>query len=246
MLLTASARLTESSMLLAAYGQLWDAEVLLRSVAEGTLKFAYMLHTPADFKKRVHEYAVDHFNVSLLKDDFKIREVLSALGNPDSREWKPLRDRLLSKEQLEALSKTYDKTARRSIESRWGVAGMLNTFRGSGDIASTRLPGLLHNYSLASHVQHADYIGVSIPDERERREPARRDALHLVHLSRVLSDGLSYLMMRLTSGYRFIDEDPAPLRSALSRIEAFRDGFGKAYEDWMDTEYGPLSDSSQP
>ncbi|QLQ27370.1 MAG: hypothetical protein HZT39_02925 [Pseudoxanthomonas sp.] len=242
MLLTSSARSTESSLLLAAYGQLWDAEVILRSVAEGSLKFAYILQAPGDFKQRFQEYSVDHFNISLLKDDFKIREVLSTLGDPDSRGWKPFRDRLLPEDQLDALRKAYDTGARRSIESRWGVAGMLDTFRRSGDIISSRFRGTLHNYSLASHIQHADYIGISVPDERERREPARRDALHLAHLSRVISDAFSYLIMRLTSGYRFIGEDLGPIRSAASRVGALHDGFGEVYEDWMDIEYGPMKD----
>lgn len=238
MLLTSSARSTESGLLLSAYGQLWDAEVILRSVAEGTLKFAYTLQTHEDFKQRIHEYSVDHFNVSLLKDDQKIREVLSALGDPDSPQWRPYKERLLPDEQLNDLKKSYDRKARRSIESRWGVAGMLDTFRRSGDPSSQRFRGLLHNYSLASHVQHADYIGVSIPDERERREPARRDALHLAHLSRLISDALSYFLIRLTSGYRFIDEDPEPIRSAFSQIDALYKSFGDVYGDWMDVEYG--------
>lgn len=238
MLLTSSARSTESGLLLSAYGQLWDAEVILRSVAEGTLKFAYILQTHEDFKQRIHEYSVDHFNISLLKDDQKIREVLSALVDPDSREWRPFRDRLLPDEQLDELKKSYDRTARRSIESRWGVAGMLDAFRRSGDASSLRFRSLLHNYALASHVQHADYIGVSIPDERERREPARRDALHLAHLSRIISDALSYFLMRLTSGYRFIDEDPEPIRSACSQIDALYEAFGDSHGDWMDIEYG--------
>jgi hypothetical protein len=42
-LLAASARSTESILLLMAYGQLWDAEVLSRSVFEGALKFACLV-----------------------------------------------------------------------------------------------------------------------------------------------------------------------------------------------------------
>ena len=34
----ASTRTTESALLLCAYGQLWDAEMLVRSVVEGSLK----------------------------------------------------------------------------------------------------------------------------------------------------------------------------------------------------------------
>lgn len=237
-LLSSSARSTESSLLLAAYGQLWDAEVILRSVAEGTLKFAYILQSHDDFKQRIHEYSVDHFNISLLKDDQKLREVLSALGNPDAPQWRPYRDRLLPEEHLEELKNAYDRKSRRSIESRWGVAGMLAAFRQDQDASRHRFRGLLHNYSLASHVLHADYIGVSIPEERESREPARRDALHLAHLSRIISDAFSYLLMRLTSGYRFIGADLEPLRAAHSQADLLHQSFGDVYGDWMEVEYG--------
>lgn len=241
MLLTSSARSTESSLLLSAYGQLWDAEVTLRSVVEGSLKFAYILQNHDYFKQRIHEYSVDHFNISLLKDDRKIRELLSVAGDPDSLQWRPLRDRLLPDDQLKELKKLYDRTARRSMESRWGVSGILDAFHRSGDGSSVRLRGLLHNYSLASHIQHADYIGVSIPDDRERRDPNRRNAIHLAHLSRLISDSFSYLIMRLTWSYRFIHEDPAPIQLALSQVDALSQRFGDVYQDWMDIEYGAES-----
>ncbi|MGY0556568.1 DUF5677 domain-containing protein [Lysobacter sp. A421] len=237
MLLTSCARSTESSLLLSAYGQLWDAEVILRSVSEGTLKFAYILQAHDDFKQRIHEYSVDHFNIALLKDDHKIRELLSALGDSGSPQLRPLADRLLPDEKLSELKKSYDKTTRRSMESRWGVAGILDAFRRSGDDSSLRFRGLLHNYSLASHIQHADYIGISIPDDRERRSPAGRDAMHLAHLSRIISDAFAYFLMRLTSGYRLINEDPAPIRSAYSQINALYEKFGDVYQNWMDIEY---------
>ena len=64
----------------------------------------------------------------------------------------------------------------------------------------------------------------------------------MAHLSRVISDAFSYLIMRLTSGYRFIGEDLGPIRSAASRVGALHDGFGEVYEDWMDIEYGPMKD----
>lgn len=54
-LLSACARSTESALLLIAYGQLWDAEMLLRSVAEGTFKFCYLLQNHTHFKQRHEE-----------------------------------------------------------------------------------------------------------------------------------------------------------------------------------------------
>lgn len=97
-LLTASARSTESTLLLTAYGQLWDAEITLRSTCESSLKFCYLLQKDS-FEDRFREYSTDQFFSGLLKDDAKIRDLLDALGNPTGYEWKPFTDRLLSESE---------------------------------------------------------------------------------------------------------------------------------------------------
>lgn len=238
MLLTSSARSTESVFLLCSYGQLWDAEMVLRAVAEATLKTAYILQSKDSFHARVVEYSTDHFNISLLKDDSKVRNTLAALGKPNSREWRPLRERLLSEENLNELSLFYDKKARRSIESRWGVGGLLNSLRKDASNRVSGFDALLHNYSLSSHLQHADYIGISLPYDRESRDEEGRDALELAHLSRLISDCFSFMSLRLLSGYLFLDLDLKPIRDGHRRIEDLEKGFGTTFEDWMKVEYG--------
>jgi hypothetical protein len=64
-LASATARTSESALLLCAYGQLWDAEVLMRSVLEGTLKFAYLLQSRDTLAVRHREYADDLFALGL-------------------------------------------------------------------------------------------------------------------------------------------------------------------------------------
>lgn len=70
-LLSASARSTESALLLMAYGQLWDAEVLIRSVFESTLKFAYLTQSQDTFKARYREFADEQPEIIALQDDRK-------------------------------------------------------------------------------------------------------------------------------------------------------------------------------
>jgi len=244
MLLTSSARSTESVFLLSSYGQLWDGEMVLRAVAEATLKTAYILQSREAFKERVSEYATDHFNISLLKDDSKVRGTLAALSQPNSLTWLPLREMLLSEERLQELGQRYDKTTRRSIESRWGVGGLLNSLRKDVSAGIPRFDSLLHNYSLSSHIQHADYIGISLPYDRESRDAERRDALELAHHSRLISDCFSFMSSRLFSGYRFLGLELEPIWEAQTRIQELEDGFGGVYENWMTVEYG-LAGSEQ-
>lgn len=239
MLFIFSARSTESSLLLSSYGQLWDAEMVLRAVVESSLKVAYILQSKEDFKDRITEYSVDHFNISLLKDDSKVRATLAALPDPESITWLPFREMLLSEARRDELNFAYDKTKRRSIESRWGVGGIINSLRQQTGTSQVNFDSMLHNYSLSSHIQHADYIGVSLPYDRESREPINRDTLELAHLSRIISDAFALLVLRITSGYRFLGIDLQPIYDAQNRIQELEESFGDVYGNWMKVEYNP-------
>ncbi len=236
-LLTASARSSESAILLTAYGQVWDAEILVRSVFEGSLKFAYILQNTEKFGERHREYSFDHFQISLLKDHRKVKDLLAALPNGDDSSWTPFRERLLQDEEATAIASEYPRSRRRALETRWGFAGVISDLAGSGDPLFRGMTALAEGYSRASHILHADTIGTHLPFEIEQRSAERREAIQLAHGVRLLSDVLSCLQIRLLVGYRFIGEDPAPLREANKLIEQLVAGFGSAYEDWMEVEY---------
>lgn len=68
MLLSAAARSSESAFFLIAYGQLWDAEVVVRSVFEASLKFAFIVQNREDFPQRFREYTEDQRKLALMKD----------------------------------------------------------------------------------------------------------------------------------------------------------------------------------
>lgn len=236
-LLSAAARSSESTLLLCAYGQLWDAEVVSRSVFEGTLKFAYLLQAQETFKQRHQEYAHELFQIQRVKDHRKAGELLRALGDPQDAQWRPVRDLLLSEQELAQFSGGRDASYRRALENKWGFTGLLAELSRSGDPLFANFGGLLYGYSLASHIQHADSIGVAIALERDLRQPARRDTLHAAHHARLISDVFTSLQMRLYVGYRFVGSDPAPLVAARRSIDDLLKGFGTIYEDWMRSEY---------
>jgi hypothetical protein len=236
-LASATARASESALLLCAYGQLWDAEVLVRSAMEGSLKFAYLLQAPSAFQDRHREYARDLFDIALLKGHRRAEELLATARDPEDAEWRPIRDRLLSREQLVELNARHGRTSRRELEQRWGFTRLVGALVGSGDSLFRDLGSLAHAYSMASHVQHADFVGASIPLDRDRRSPARRETLHLAHLGRLVTDVLSLLYLRLAVGYRFVGADVTPLAEAKVMVEA-ASGWGRdAYDAWMCNEY---------
>lgn len=196
-LLTATARTSESAFLLCAYGQLWDAEVLVRSALEGSLKLAYLLQTRETFAARHGEYADQLLEVALLKDHRKAGSLLAAVPDPYAPQWRPIRDLVLPDSEVAEISARNSKVARRELETRWGFTGLIGELSRCEDPYFKGLGALAHSYSMASHVQHADVIGASIALERDRRSTERREAIHLAHEGRLLSDLLELLFLRL-------------------------------------------------
>lgn len=236
-LLSACARSTESALLLIAYGQLWDTEVLLRSVTEGSLKFCYLLQNPSTFKQRHQEYSHDLWRISLLKDHNKAEELLAALPHPLDPQWRPIHERLLSESGYEEIRQTYDRSQRRLLDTKWGFAGVVGELTRSGDPLFAGFAGLFHNYSLASHIHHADYLGTSLPMDRDRRSDSRRNTLHLAHVARLLTDGFTFLRLRLEVAYRFLGTDRKPITDIWPEVESFETALGVAYVNWMAVEY---------
>lgn len=237
MLLTSAARSSESALLLCAYGQLWDAEMVLRSVLESTLKFAYLLESENTFKERHEEYAEALFYIGLLKDHAKAEELLAVVPYPDSFEWKPIRDRLLVDDELHRIKSRYDSKTRKRLVSKWGFTNILNSLSAGDNEVFRILPSLLHTYSISSHIQHADYIGTSVVFDRECREEDNRDALHVSHLSRLINEALTYLYLRIYCGYKFVGEDIDNIKDKLIELHKFMQELSSAYKDWQDIEY---------
>lgn len=223
-LLTACARASESGLLLVAFGQFWDAEILVRSVTEGSLKFCYLLQSRDAFKQRYREYSHDLFRIALFKDHAKALEVLSCVPDPDSVGWKPFRDRLLSDEELEEFRVAYPPALRRDLEGRWGFARLMGTLSQPGEGQLVGVGGLAHGYALSSHVHHMDYIGASLPFDHASRPPDRRDAIESAHAIRLISDVFTFLVTRLIVGYRFVRCDPQPILEARQEIAALQAG----------------------
>jgi hypothetical protein len=235
-LLTASARSTESLFLLTSYGQLWDAEMMQRAIIEASLKFVFLLQSKEKFEERFNEYLNIQFELSLLKDDKKILDLLSVLPNAEDKQWLPLRKRLLADAERKRINDKYDKSYRRSLESRWGFTGIIGDLTRS-DKKYHGFGGLSYGYSLSSHILHADYLGVALPMDRCSREPENRTSIHLAHLNRHISDAFTCLVMRLYAGYQFVGAETGPLEDAVKKIDDMCVPFRKEYEKWLSIEY---------
>ncbi len=244
-LLSATARATESAILLCAYGQLWEAEVLARSVLEGTMKFCYLLQSRERFPARFREYTIDQFHIGRTKDHLKASELLASVPNPEAPEWLPIKNTLLSEEELSEIRARHSKSQRARLETRWGFTGLIGELSRSEDSMFRGFGANAYGYSIASHIYHMDMAGASIPLERDMRSQERRDTIHFAHEGRLISNLLTYFYWRLSVGYRFVGADDEPVRDAWSVITAVTAEFKDANDKWLDVEYRSGDDADE-
>ena len=223
-LMVAVSRTTESTLLLCIYRQLWDAEMVLRSIFEATLKFCYLLQSPATFVQRYNEFSDDLWHVELLRGHKKTVELLSVINGLDER-WGDLRARLLPSTEVARIESRFPRNTRHELERKWGFTGLLQALVRSNDTMFSSFAGLAMGYSTASDVHHVTITGITIADERAQRAENDRLAVERAHESRIISDVLSCLMIRLAVGYRFVGADPEPLAAAR---EAWLSGDGQS------------------
>jgi hypothetical protein len=112
---------------LVEYGRLWDAELVMRSLVEGTVKFGYLLEHPNTFTSRCMEFADVLPTIALLRRHDRAAEALKALPGTDEVNTRPFLDLLLSGEEISEIRATYPRQMRRDIERRWGFAALVDS-----------------------------------------------------------------------------------------------------------------------
>lgn len=230
--------------------RLWDAEIVLRSVFEGTMKFAYLLESPATFEERCHEYSEVLPMISKLRWHMKSAEALSAVGDQGELARQPFRDMLMPEAEIETIRKQYPREVRQRVEARWGFTELVTALSRPGGALGSVGRTALHSYMVSSHLIHMTDEGVGMPYERDVRLQARRDAITLGHASRLMSDCLNLMFLRALSIRRFLRISPEDLFEIRSRNEKLFDELHKAGEQFTDLEYGekrePQGDSAPP
>jgi hypothetical protein len=180
---------SESALILISNRKLWDAETVLRSVIEGTFKFLYLcLGTPSEIEEKLREYDFDLPNINRLKKHVRIIGFFSAIANPESAEWRPLRDLLLNEDELRELRDMYPKARRRQLEQKWSFHGVTNSLAVAQIPRLEKFKHLFFSYGTASHSVHQDSEGVSMLWERNQRSKERREAVELAHGAREVGD----------------------------------------------------------
>lgn len=229
---------SESSLLLIQSGKEWDADLISRSVMEGSVKLTYMLYgSSSEIESKVEEFWHVLPLFSAIRHGEHARQFLDAIPDADAPEWHPFKELLVEPEEVTSIRASYSKRARQEIEERWSFAGICRFFARTEEPELRHLGHLAHGYSMSSHLIHKDADSVGMIWERSTRDEARRIAVSLGHSARVVSDACTFAKLRLLSLLRACGEPKKVLSDIGAKYADLTEELTSANRHFNDFEY---------
>lgn len=229
---------SESSLILVGSGKAWDADILNRSVMEGTIKYVYlMLGEPDEVKRKAFEFWELLPNFAAIKRHDRAKSFLEAINNPESSEWLPFKKLILNDDEIDKLRGGTNRKDRKGLEQKWSFSEITRRFSISGIRGLELLVHLAHGYGMSSHLIHKDGDGVGMVWERYGRSQEEQTAVHLGHCARVVSDICSFSKLRLYQLLSFCNQDKTAIEEIDKRYESLFNELKKAGENFIHIEY---------
>jgi hypothetical protein len=230
---------SESVLILIHHFKAWDADLICRSVVEGSLKYVFMLKgTNSEIETKVNEYWDVLPSLALVRRSDRLKLFFETVSNPDGTEWQALREMLLDPSEAERLRSLIPKRERQRLEVKWSFSGITRHFVNSADAADRQLASSAHNYGMSSHLIHKDGDGIGMAWDRRNRDDRRRAAATLGHTSRIVSDVCSYAMLRLFTLLGVCGGDNHSITELQAEYRLLFDQLSKANAHFNEVEYG--------
>jgi len=228
---------SESVFILLQADKVWDADILSRSVMEGTLKSVHMLSGGRDeIAARVHEY----WEILPLFQSIRQNERASALLDEPLT---PSNDRVvftelqLTPSDVDWIRAEWPKSTRKMLEEAWSVSGILRSFEQSDSEPLKLLRHLAHGYGMSSHLLHKDSDAVGMEWERSRRDAVRNAAVTTAHSARLVSDQCAFARLRLHMLLRACGKGLSIIQSIDDRFKDLFDELRRASDHFHEIEY---------
>jgi hypothetical protein len=230
---------SESTLLLIREQKEWDADLLARSVMEGSLKLAYMLQGDAsDVERKVDVYWNILPKFAAIKHSERAARFLQEVPDPENPNWLPFHELLLEESAITAIRSKYARKERQSLEEIWSFTGICRDFAKSDNDGLRLFAHLAHGYGMSSHLIHKDADGIGMVWERFTRDSQRQAAVKLGHSARIVSDVCTFAKLRLFSLLRACDQSTLSIKTIeeMYQVSLF-DELAKAGNQFTHTEY---------
>lgn len=229
---------SESVLILVQSEKEWDADLIARSVMEGSIKLVYMLQgSILEVEAKVNEY----WNVLPLFNSIRHSEhskgLLKAVEQPDSAEWLPIHSLVMREEEVESIRSQYSRQARRGIEERWSFTGICRSLSSNPKAGHKDLVHLAHGYAMSSHLVHKDADGVGMVWERARRGGVSQLAVTEAHAARIVSDLCTFAKFRLWSLLKATSQPVTTLAQLDEKYAPLFQGLSQANSSFTKVEY---------
>ena len=177
---------------------LHDADVLLRTVMEGTVKYCYLLNgTPEERYRKYEEYRYMLHDFEKLTDHNKAQETLNIFKEFNiQHSTLPFEVNILSDEQQKIIKSKYSKKEKDDLKRRWTYQAMLRSLAESRTEYKAQL-GTLSTYASTSHYAHFDWSGL-MSRLAQLHSAAKEEDINydIAHGLRIVSNILNFELMR--------------------------------------------------
>lgn len=232
---------SQAVLIMVREGRLWEAEMLNRSVFEGTCRFLWLCEgTPDARKDKTDEFLDVMPDLSRLRRHNRAEEYVRLFDSvADAQTLRPIRDLILPELELASLRSKYPRADRQRIEHRWSLVTIVRELSKTDLPGMDLLPAALHTYGMSSHYLHQDGVAVLVRKDREDRGPERKSAIEAAHAARLLNGVISFMLLRIFAAYRTEDLDATGVAAFFSeQKDGWMTTMRDAYDRWYEVEYG--------
>lgn len=236
---------SESAILLLLHNRLWDVEMLMRSVLEGTMKLAFISTSDKTLREsRADEYWNILPDMDRLRDHERLVALLADVDNPDDDEWRPFRDMLLDASMIDELRQKYPRSMRRKLQHQWTFNELAKKVSppNSSNSKFNNFRAFAHAYAIGSHLLHQDGVATGVILDHSSRSSLRRTSKEFVHASRVTQDLVVFSYFRAQFIYRMLQISVKPINGIHARWEECAKEISAAGMEWRAIEYGDVND----
>lgn len=233
---------SEGALLLVSRNYLWEAEVLVRSALEGTIKYIYLCTGDEhDRNKKAEEYWIDLPSIYEIRRNSKAVSFLTHLKNPDSPLNKPIRDTILTPDTINSIKQKYPKQIQTQLQQKWSIMKILSSLQDSEEDINMdfyhAFAGVLFGYDTASHISHQDGDCIGLQFDRVGRDLKRKEALEKAHAAREINEIAVLSFNRLTITRHMLGIDMDDLIELHKSHESLFSELKKVALDWYNVEY---------
>lgn len=189
---------SESILILLQNRGVFDADILLRSVMEGSVKYCYLMVGSTNEKaSKCNEYEHILFEIDRLNDHKKAKEAVEILKIFSQNNTGPFESMILPEEEANILSEKYSAKTRNMITNKWSYQVLLRKLSEDYEEYKAQL-GTLSTYAMICHNCHYDWTGVSARNEEIMSSPDGSNELYdYMHALRIISNTLSMYLFRV-------------------------------------------------